>query len=110
MMAVDPITGKTLYGFEALKRRFIRFLTTQVSSRVKRRKYGNPALETLGKLQTPRTAMIVQNLTLEGLAEPQCGLVEFKAERCIAKASGNGFKVQVFGKWNGQALQLEGEL
>ncbi|WP_060990866.1 hypothetical protein [Aliivibrio sp. EL58] len=110
MIGIDPKTGKTVTGFEALKRRFIRILTTEISSRVKRRKVGNPALRCLGKLQTPQTTLIIQNLTLSAFTEHQNGLSEFKATQCIAQPTATGYSIKVIGKWKGNQLKLEGEL
>ncbi len=110
MIGVDPKTGKTVKGFEALKRRFIRILTTEITSRVKRRKVGNPALRYLGKMQSPQATLIVQNLTLSAFTQSQNGLSEFKATQCIASPTDTGYSIAVSGIWKGTQLKLEGEI
>ncbi|UIP28890.1 phage baseplate protein [Photobacterium sp. TLY01] len=110
MIGIDPKTGRTVTGLQALACRFERILTTQVSSRIKRRGVGNRAIAYLGKLQDPTTAMIVQNLTLEALASPVNGLQSFKASQCRAVPTGKGFRVEVTGHWQGQPFTLKGGL
>ncbi len=110
MIGIDPHTGLEITGMTALSRRFERVLTTPEVSRVKRRGVGNRALNFLGKMQNPSTAMIVQNLTLEAVARPINGLVDFKATRCMAKPSPRGFTVALQGTWHGEPLTLKGQV
>lgn len=110
MIAINPDTGALETGVNALNCRFKKILTTPLTSRIKRRAVGNRALSLLGKLQTPSAAMVVQNLTLEALAEPQNGLTEFKALQCIARATPSGFNVRVQGSWQGKLLEVVGDL
>ncbi|OOF25050.1 phage baseplate protein [Salinivibrio proteolyticus] len=110
MIAIDPNTGRTVTGAQALTCRFRRVLTTEVTSRIKRRGVGNRAISTLGKMQSPNTAMIVQNLTLEALAMPINGLTAFRATRCKATPSESGFHITVEGTWHGKPIKLEGGL
>ena len=110
MIAIDPQTGRTVTGAKALSCRFQKILTTEVSSRVKRRKVGNRAVARLGKNQTPSEAMIVQNLTLEALSNPVNGLTDFKGIRCQATATARGFSVAVSGTWYGEQLTLRAVL
>ncbi|MFM2477369.1 phage baseplate protein [Celerinatantimonas sp. MCCC 1A17872] len=110
MIGIDPKTGKMVSGYDALQCRFARILTTQVTSRVKRREVGNPAVERLGKNQSPAEAMVVQNLTLAALANEANGLSEFQATSCTATNGSKGFLVTVEGTWQGDALTLSGVL
>ncbi len=110
MMAIDPINGRTVYGVAALSCRFRRILTTELTSRIKRRGIGNRALLQLGQMQNPNAALIVQNLTLESLANPANGLSDFKATRCVAMASDGGFKVVVKGIWRTKEITLKGDI
>ena len=107
MVGIDPHTGKTLTGLAALHRRFERVLTTKITSRVKRRGVGNRAIDYLGKMQNPNTAMIVQNLTLQALAESINGLLEFKASQCIARPTDTGFHIRVYGTWRGENITIK---
>ncbi len=110
MIGIDPKTGRTVTGASALSCRFAKVLTTTVSSRVKRRGVGNRAVARLGKQQTPTEAMIVQNLTLEALANPLNGLTDYQGIQCQAVPTANGFKVNVSGTWRGDHLQLSAVL
>ncbi|MFD2177854.1 phage baseplate protein [Veronia pacifica] len=110
MIAIDPESGRTVTGEAALLCRFKKILTTVPTSRAKRREVGNRALSLLGKRQTPTTAMIVQNLTLEALSLPVNGLTEFTATRCQANPTKTGFEVAVYGIWQGRTLTLTGAL
>ncbi|CAG9001773.1 MAG: hypothetical protein CENE_03800 [Candidatus Celerinatantimonas neptuna] len=110
MIGIDPKTGKTVTGYDALQCRFARILTTPVTSRVKRRAIGNWAVERVGQIQSPAEAMIVQNLTLEALANEANGLTEFKAMHCTATQGSKGFLVTVEGIWQGDSLTLSGAL
>lgn len=110
MIGIDPKTGRTVTGYDALQCRFARILTTQVTSRVKRRNVGNRAVERLGKNQSPTEAMVVQNLTLEALANEANGLTDFQASRCTVTNGSKGFLVAVTGSWQGDTLTLSGEL
>ena len=110
MIGIDPQTGKTVIGAGALRCRIAKVLTTEVSSRVKRRGVGNRAVSRLGKQQTPTEAMIVQNLTLEALSNPLNGLTDYQGIQCQAISHLNGFKVNVSGTWRGEPLQLMGVL
>lgn len=110
MMAIDPINGRTVFGVAALSCRFRRILTTELSSRIKRRGIGNRALSQLGQMQNPNAALIVQNLTLESLANAANGLTDFKATRCIAIPKKTGFNVVVEGAWGGKKITLKGDI
>lgn len=110
IVAVDQDTGRTVYGLDALACRFKRVLTTQMNERVKRRQFGNRALNRLGKNQTPHEAMIVQNLSIEALMNPHCGLPGVVIERCKATATDQGFQVKVWGSWQGQDIELSTNL
>ncbi|HIF9272839.1 TPA: phage baseplate protein [Photobacterium damselae] len=107
MIAIDPRTGKTVTGVQALNCRFERALTTQITARVKRRQMGNRAINRLGKMQNPTEAMIIQNLSLEALANPANGLLKFKAKQCLATPYGAGFLVSVKGRWQGKDIELK---
>lgn len=110
MIGIDPKTGKTVHGVDALSCRFARILTTPVTSRIKRRLVGNRAVERVGQIQSPAEAMIVQNLTLEALVNEANGLSEFEATQCVASEGGDGFLVSVTGTWKGQPLTMSGDL
>lgn len=110
MLGIDPKTGRTVTGLAALSCRFARILTTPLTSRVKRRQVGNRAVARLGENQSPTEAMIVQNLTLEALANEANGLTAFHATRCQVTRGHNGFRVTVEGEWHGQPLTLSGTL
>ncbi|PTO77562.1 phage baseplate protein [Vibrio splendidus] len=110
MIGIDPKTGKTVTGASALNCRFAKVLTTEVSSRIKRRGVGNRAVSRLGKQQTPTESMIVQNLTLEALSNPLNGLTDYQGIQCQAIPHLNGFRVKVSGTWRGEPLQLSGAL
>ncbi|WED23076.1 phage baseplate protein [Vibrio sp. JC009] len=105
MIGVDPDTGKTVTGLAALACRFQKILTTQVTSRIKRRGFGNRAVERLGKNQTPNEAMIVQNLSIEALTNPVNGVIDYEVKRCQAVMGTNGFKIRVHGQWQGQPFE-----
>ncbi|WP_158161235.1 phage baseplate protein [Grimontia hollisae] len=110
MIGIHPDTGRMVTGLEALSCRFRKILTTNLTSRVKRRGVGNRALSQLGKNQSPNAALIIQNLTLEALANPANGLQGFKASRCEAVSAENGFRVKVTGHWQSQQVELQGSL
>ncbi|HFQ4959203.1 TPA: phage baseplate protein [Vibrio vulnificus] len=110
MIGIDPQTGLTVSGESALSCRFARVLTTEVSTRVKRRGVGNRAVARLGKQQTPTEAMIVQNLTLEALSKPDNGLTDYQGIRCQATPTDRGFLVKVSGSWRGELLELSASL
>ncbi|MGF1684817.1 phage baseplate protein [Photobacterium minamisatsumaniensis] len=110
MIGIDPQTGRTVNGTAALQCRFERVLTTSITSRAKRRTVGNRAIERLGNIQSPTEAMILQNLTLEALANPANGLTSFTAKLCRAESGKNGFYVRVSGEWNGKPLELKGRV
>ncbi|WP_318438153.1 phage baseplate protein [Photobacterium leiognathi] len=110
MIGIDPKTGKTVTGIAALTCRFERILTTQMTSRIKRRQIGNKAIARLGRMQSPTEAMIVQNLSLEALANPVNGLIAFKAKQCQAISRDAGFLVVVRGLWQGNDIELQVKL
>ena len=110
MIGIDPQTGRTIYGLTALSCRFRKILTTELTSRIKRREIGNRALAQIGQMQNPNSALIVQNLTLEALANSANGLSDFKATRCIASLSKSGFSVSVLGVWIGKEITLKGDI
>ena len=110
MMDIDPENGRTLFGLDALSCRLRRILTTELTSRIKRREIGNRALGQLGQMQNPNSALIVQNLTLEALANSANGLTDFKATRCIASPGESGFSVSVSGVWARKEITLKGDI
>ncbi|MCD9523725.1 phage baseplate protein [Photobacterium carnosum] len=107
MIGIDPKTGETVTGIAALTCRFERILTTQMTSRIKRRQIGNKVIARLGRMQSPTEAMIVQNLSLEALANPANGLIHFQAKQCQAISSDTGFSVRVKGVWRGNDIELQ---
>lgn len=104
MIAIDQDTGFTVTGIDALKCRIKRVLTTQVTSRIKRRTFGNRAVDRLGNNQNPAEAMIIQNLSIEALTDEQNGLAGLTVSQCQAVTSSTGFAVNVVGAWNGEPL------
>lgn len=110
VIGIDPKTGQTVTGLSALSCRFSRILTTPVASRVKRRGVGNRAVARVGRLQSEAEAMIIQNLTLEALANQANGLTDFAATKCQVKQGEQGFTVTVYGRWQGQSIVLKGGL
>ncbi|MFV0449794.1 MAG: phage baseplate protein [Vibrio sp.] len=110
MIGIDPHSGFELNDSRLLQRRFERVLTTQVTSRIKRRGFGNRAIERLGKNQSPDEALIIQNLSLEAVALEINGLTEFDATSCVVTSRTNGFLVTMSGSWKGEPLVLKAEL
>lgn len=110
MIGIDPHSGFELSDSRLLQRRFERVLTTQVTSRIKRRGFGNRAIERLGKNQSPDEALIVQNLSLEAVALEINGLTQFVATDCIVTPRANGFLVTMKGDWKGETLELIAEI
>lgn len=110
MIGIDPHSGFELNDSRLLQRRFERVLTTQVTSRIKRRGFGNRAIERLGKNQSPDEALIIQNLSLEAVALDVNGLTEFTAKTCTVTSQANGFLVSISGDWQGEPLVLKAEL
>ncbi|MGD8109382.1 phage baseplate protein [Vibrio sp. TRT 17S01] len=110
MISVDPDTGRTVYGLAALACRFKRILTTQVSSRVKRREFGNRAVERIGKNQSPSEAMVIQNLSIEALTNPACGATDYVVTQCQAIAGDTGFLIKVSGDWQGKPFETSVKL
>lgn len=106
MIGIDQETGKTVYNLDALRCRIKRVLTTQLTERVKRRKIGNRALSRLGRNQTPYEALIVQNLSIEALTNPHSHIKDVVIVRCKATPNSNGFRVQVWGSWNGEPFDV----
>lgn len=76
----------------------------QVTSRIKRRTFGNRAVDRLGNNQNPAEAMIIQNLSIEALTDEQNGLTGLTVSQCQAVTSSTGFAVNVVGAWNGEPL------
>ncbi|HDZ9327792.1 phage baseplate protein [Vibrio anguillarum] len=105
IVGIDQESGLTVTGLTALSCRIKRVLTTQVGSRVKRRALGNRAIERLGKNQSPSEALIVQNLSIEALTNPNNQLTGLTIEQCQATPTARGFVVSVVGKWNGEAIR-----
>ncbi|MBY7667265.1 MULTISPECIES: phage baseplate protein [Vibrio] len=105
MIAINQETGLTVTGLEALGCRVKRVLTTQVGSRIKRRTFGNRAIERLGKNQSPSEGMIVQNLSIAALTDANNQLVGLVIEQCQAIPTARGFLVTVVGKWNGESIR-----
>lgn len=110
MIGIDPHSGFELSDSRLLQRRFERVLTTQLTSRIKRRGFGNRTIERLGKNQSPDEALIVQNLSLEAVALEVNGLTEFHATHCMVSPQSNGFLVTMKGDWKGEPLVLTAEL
>lgn len=110
MIGIDPHSGFELNDSRLLQRRFERVLTTQVTSRIKRRGFGNRAIERLGKNQSPDEALIIQNLSLEAVALEINGLTEFAATSCKVSQQSDGFLVSMSGDWKGEPLVLTAEL
>ncbi|WP_417536393.1 hypothetical protein [Methylophaga sp.] len=110
MIGIDPHSGFELSDSRLLQRRFERVLTTQVTSRIKRRGFGNRAIERLGKNQTPDEALIIQNLSFEAVALEVNGLTEFSATDCIVTSQLNGFLVTMKGDWKGEPIELTAEI
>lgn len=104
MIAINQDTGKTVTGLSALSCRIKRVLTTQVGSRVKRRAFGNRAIDRLGKNQSNAEAMVIQNLSIEALTDEKNGLSGLTIDQCTAAASSAGFVVSIAGAWNGEPL------
>ncbi len=104
MIAIDQDTGLTVTGIDALKCRIKRVLTTQVTSRIKRRTFGNRAVDRLGKNQNPAEAMIIQNLSIDALTNEQNGLTGLTISQCQASTTATGFLVAVTGTWQGEPL------
>lgn len=104
MIAIDQDTGLTVTGIDALKCRIKRVLTTQVTSRIKRRTFGNRAIDRLGNNQNPAEAMIIQNLSIDALTNEQNGLTGLTVSQCQAVATATGFAVAVVGSWQGAPL------
>ncbi|CED71547.1 putative uncharacterized phage protein [Aliivibrio wodanis] len=106
MIGIDQETGRTVYHFDALACRIKRVLTTQLTERVKRRKFGNRALHRLGKNQSPHEALIVQNLSIEALTNCHCQLDGLSVTRCKAIVTNTGFQVQIWAKWKGEQIEV----
>ena len=104
MIAIDQDTGLTVTGIDALKCRIKRVLTTQVTSRIKRRTFGNRAVDRLGNNQNPAEAMIIQNLSIDALTNEQNGLTGLTVSQCQAVETATGFAVAVIGSWQGEPL------
>ncbi len=104
MIAIDQDTGLTVTGIDALKCRIKRVLTTQVTSRIKRRTFGNRAVDRLGNNQKPAEAMIIQNLSIDALTNEQNGLIGLTISQCQAVETATGFAVAVVGSWQGEPL------
>ncbi|EKO4003690.1 phage baseplate protein [Vibrio fluvialis] len=104
MIAINQDTGLTVIGIDALTCRIKRVLTTQVTSRIKRRTFGNRAVDRLGKNQSPAEAMIIQNLSIEALTNEQNGLTGLTVSQCQAVATASGFAVAVVGSWQGEQV------
>ncbi|MDW6016773.1 phage baseplate protein [Vibrio plantisponsor] len=104
MIAIDQDNGLTVTGISALKCRIKRVLTTQVTSRIKRRTFGNRAVDRLGNNQNPAEAMIIQNLSIDALTNEQNGLTGLTVSQCQAVATATGFAVAVVGSWQGEPL------
>lgn len=110
MIDIHPDTGATITGRELLYHRFKRLVSTQVADRIKRRFFGNPAIDYLGDINNPHTENIIQNLTFKALSEPANGLTDFKATACSVDRTSTGFVINVSGVWNGESLQLGGPI
>ncbi|MDZ5515892.1 GPW/gp25 family protein [Vibrio fluvialis] len=106
MIAINQDTGLTVTGIDALTCRIKRVLTTQVTSRIKRRTFGNRAVDRLGNNQSPAEAMIIQNLSIEALSDDQNGLAGLAVSQCQAVATATGFAVAVVGTWQGEPLTM----
>lgn len=110
MIGIDPHSGFELSDSRLLQRRFERVLTTQVTSRIKRRGFGNRAIERLGKNQSPDEALVIQNLSFEAVALEVNGLTEFEATNCTVVSRPNGFLITMAGSWKGETLILTVEI
>ncbi|MBY7899931.1 phage baseplate protein [Vibrio fluvialis] len=106
MIAIDQNSGRTVTGIEALKCRVRRVLTTPITSRIKRRTFGNRAIDRLGYNQSPYEAMIVQNLSIEALTNERNQLLGLSVEQCLAMATPTGFSVSIVGQWQGEPLTM----
>lgn len=107
MIGIDRHSGRKIDGMEQLVSRIIQVMTTPLTGRAKRPKFGSRVRETLGVNMSDSMLIQTQSFAIEAFYNPANGLKDFIPSRCIARRHDTGLHLYFEGKWNGRSVQFE---
>ncbi|MGL6027370.1 MAG: phage baseplate protein [Vibrio sp.] len=107
MIGVDPNTGKTITGLPQLRSRFLNMVTTYKSSRERSREFGSNCRKNMDNNMSDSVLMQIQARAIEGVEDPNNGLLDFTITQCQASRTSSGARLSVVGVWQRDKVAFE---
>jgi len=107
MIGIDPNTGETITGLTQLRSRFLNMVTTYKSSRERNRLFGSNCRKNMDNNMSDSVLVQIQARAIEGVEDPNNGLLDFSITQCQATRTSTGAKLSVVGIWQRDKVSFE---
>lgn len=107
MIGMHPLTGETISGFDQLRSRFMNMVSTYKGSRERSREFGSNCRKNMDNNMSDSVLVQIQSRAIDGVSDPNNGLLDFSITQCQATRTDTGAKLSVIGVWNKEKVAFE---
>ena len=107
MIGVHPVTLETIYDMQQLRARFLNMVTTPKGSRERQRLFGSDCRKNMDNNMSDSVLVQIQSRAIDGVSDPNNGLLDFTITQCQATRTTTGAKLTVVGTWDREKVSFE---